>query len=475
MIATSYAIIHRLTPPTCTLEILGKQSLLGKWTNKKVVKDIQFKLSFDDPTLPEEAKVNIEGDRVLLEAIYQGVLIYVEQFLQQSFPIESFPNNHLIQESDNTTVYLKPKGLVFHQLYIPNIASSPINLSTVQLFDLVTALEEYHTKVAILASSHHNQTRKLVPLWFSGVAGLVLVIGLTTVVTKIVQKQATESESIASVQDSEPPNKPSEFDAVVPPQVSSQETKITPEIKPTEPLSSAEKLPPPPAVDTPKPPPNIPDPAKFPIPEGNLEIPPPIALNPQIETEEKSATNENQVESKINIAEEKTQPITSNNSLEINNQSSNSIEINPEIQNNQSASSTNTKPNSVPSIADNLETEGDDSLPKEAIVNSPLLADSNNTNNAIPQNSQLKEVKDYFAQNWQPPQELKQSIEYRLIINPDGSIQRIVPIGKASEIFLDRTNIPLMGEKLVSPLKNNSQATIRLLLSPNGEVTTFLE
>ena len=280
MISSSHSVIYRLTPPTCTLEIWGKQSPLSKWAKKEIVKDINFKLSFDDPTLSEEQKVTISGDRVQLEAIYEGVVNYVQNFLKQSFSIESFLNNSVTKASDITSIYLQPKGLVSHELFIQNLENSPINLSTVQLFDLVTALEEYKTKIGALPSKTNNKkSQKVIPFWFKGVAGLALAVGLTTVITKIVQKQAIESESIVSVQESETENNQSQFDDVVPPKIPSTATKINPEPKITEPLSSAEKLPPPPAVDTPKPPPDIPDPAKYPIPEGNLVIPP-IASKP---------------------------------------------------------------------------------------------------------------------------------------------------------------------------------------------------
>ncbi|MDJ0745764.1 MAG: DUF4335 domain-containing protein [Xenococcaceae cyanobacterium MO_167.B27] len=459
MISSSHSVIHRLTPPTCTLEIWGKQSPLSKWTNKEIVKDIHFKLSFDDPTLPEEQKVTLSGDRLKLEEIYEAVLNYVQKILQQSFPIESFPNNNITQVSNNTSVYLHPLGLVSHQLFIQDVEKSPINLSTVQLFDLVTALEEYQTKVAILPNNTNSKSRKIVPLWLRGVAGLVLAIGLTTVGTKLVQKQASESESVATIQAPETQNNPLDFDDVIPPQPPPEETKIPPKPKITEPISSAEKLPPPPTVDTPKPPPDIPDPAKFPIPEGNLVIPPPapnpIATNPKTEEKSQPDPNFSQVESRINVSAE-----TGKNSTASN------METNPALSENLSQRSSSTLPNSVPTLSNNLPTDSN---------NSPLLAINSGADSESLQNNQLQEVKNYFQQTWQPPKELNQTIEYRLIINANGSIKRIIPIGKASEIFLDYTNIPLMGEKFVSPLKNKNQATIRLLLSPDGGVTTFLE
>ncbi|MDJ0574054.1 MAG: hypothetical protein QNJ65_02655, partial [Xenococcaceae cyanobacterium MO_234.B1] len=173
--------------------------------------------------------------------------------------------------------------------------------------------------------------------------------------------------------------------------------------------------------------------------------------------------NQSQISTNTNSA-----PTTLNNT---------DIKIDPDRQNNQSQISTNT--NSAPTTLNNTDikinpAQQNNQSQISTNTNSAPTA-LNNTESKIPQNNQLQEVKAYFQQNWQPPKELKQTIEYRIIINANGSIQRIIPIGKASEIFLDRTNIPLMGEKFVSPLKNKSQATIRLLLGPDGEVTAFLE
>ncbi len=461
MISSSHSVIYRLTPPTCTLEICGRRSPLSKWTNNQIVKDIRFKLSFDDPTLPEEQKVTFSGDREKLEAIYNGVLTYVETLLKQSFPIESFPNEKINQISEDASVYVIKKDFLSHQLFIEDLENSPINLSTIQLFDLVSALEDYKSKIETLPGNIKQKSHKTIPLWVKGVAGLALVVGMTTIGTKIVQQQTTKSESIATKQ---PENSISQgqFDNVIPPQIPSTETPVIPEPEITEPLSSAEKLPSPPAVDTPKPPPDIPDPAKYPIPEGNLVIPPPIS-SPEITEKSQPNPNSSQVESRINITSD-----AENNDL-----NSENVEPKFETQNNPSTIARNINPNEVE--ANNFKNNSNSATSEELLTASPLLANNNALDTGSTNNNQLKEVKEYFTKNWQPPKELKQTIEYRLIINADGSIKRIFPIGKASEIFLDRTNIPLMGENFVSPLKQKSQVTVRLLLSPDGKVTTFLE
>ena len=85
------------------------------------------------------------------------------------------------------------------------------------------------------------------------------------------------------------------------------------------------------------------------------------------------------------------------------------------------------------------------------------------------------EAKIYFEQKWQPPGELKQSLEYRLLLNADGSIKRVVSLGKGSQLYLDQTNIPVNGELFISPLSESQSSTIRLLLNPDGRVQAFTE
>jgi hypothetical protein len=88
---------------------------------------------------------------------------------------------------------------------------------------------------------------------------------------------------------------------------------------------------------------------------------------------------------------------------------------------------------------------------------------------------QVAEVRSYFQQRWEPPTGLTQSLEYSLLLNRDGSIQRIIPRGKAAEDYIDRTDIPLIGEKFVSAVEGERNPRIRLVLAPDGKVETFLE
>lgn len=88
---------------------------------------------------------------------------------------------------------------------------------------------------------------------------------------------------------------------------------------------------------------------------------------------------------------------------------------------------------------------------------------------------QVAEARQYFQQRWTPPQGLTQTLEYTLFVGANGAIQRTMPLGQAAGDYLDRTGIPPIGAPFVSALSNKQNAKIRIVLSPDGTVKTFLE
>ena len=102
------------------------------------------------------------------------------------------------------------------------------------------------------------------------------------------------------------------------------------------------------------------------------------------------------------------------------------------------------------------------------------------TRPTVETNSQSKtnsraEVKNYLQQRWKPPEDLSRTIEYRLTIDSNGKVERIVPLGYASKVYLERTGIPQKGEPFVSFEPGQEKQTIRVVMSPDGTVKTFLE
>ena len=481
---SSYAIIRRFTPPTCTLEILGKKSLLSRWSNKIVLKDARFKLSFDDPKILEEEPVVIKGDRQELDTLYNSVLDYTGRFLSQSFISK---NQDIVakQQEDNGSplVSLTPKNLVSHQLSLTNLngesQAKPIELSATQLFDLVTALEDYKTEMLVLIELETQQQQKspkIFPIGWS-VAGIILAVGLATTTLKLTKnKELEESVAVNSPETTTPAKIVTP--EVLAPQIPESKHNSSPDLQESEALSSSEILPPPPSVSTPKPPPNIPDPALYP-PTGNLQIPPiePFPTLKQPNSEEQVVArspgnigNQNtQVESNIVIPPQPSaqQPLVEQQIPTEIAKSQTEIAI---TTNSQNGTSLQEAPNGARSDrSSSADTSNGTTLAKP---NSPTAIDPDSKISQIPQQA---EIESYLQQKWQPPASLNKTLEYRLFLAQDGSLARVMALGKISGIFLDRTGIPLKGESFVSPLENQDSAIIRLLLSPDGEIKTFVE
>ncbi|NJN58934.1 MAG: DUF4335 domain-containing protein [Leptolyngbyaceae cyanobacterium SL_5_9] len=210
------SVLRRYTPPTCTLEIAAKGSPLSRWAGRPVLKQLRFHLSFDDPRLPPEEQVQITGDRPQLEALCEAVERYVQTVLGnaplpgQAVPllVESFDQLESLPDSASSRaengiavmhpaneygdennanennvnesyvnesyadgsgagvaeIYLKPKGLLSHDLCLGELStgeSNVVRLSALQLFDLANALDEYSAEA--IASPRSTVSPGLTP------------------------------------------------------------------------------------------------------------------------------------------------------------------------------------------------------------------------------------------------------------------------------------------------------------------------
>ncbi len=467
---SSSSVIGRFTPPTCTLEIWAKNAPLSRWTKQQKLAEISFQLHFDDPRLPPEKQVTVGGDRAKLEQLHQAVNKYVRDFLRLPPPYQLKSLSPRANESTTTVTEveprLQPQGLVAHELCLGSsaegVADCKINLSAVQLFDLAAALNEYHKETLASAKLNSAKQKRILTLWGSAVGATVLALGLAIVGIKVFNQSRTNTNPAASQSEvADPSTSERVIPDVVPPQVSQSSDRPVAQSRGTQPLSSAEKLPPPPPVDLPKaPPPNVPDPAKYPFPEPST-----LAISQPSSPKPSPSTIAIKPSSSANSSPQATNPKSQSSSR------SNSMQI-----------ETNRTEDDIPSPKLPPPVASENTLPQTEASTTDLTPQSPNElarlegiNPSLAQNSQLKEVKEYFQKQWQPPEGLKQTLEYRLVLNGNGSIQRIIPLGKASEIYLDRTGIPLMGESFVSPSRESKNLTVRLLLSPEGEVKTFLE
>lgn len=435
--------IHRFTPPTCTLEITNKK-LPFRWIASDVLPKLQFKLRFDDPRQTTFKQVTIQGNRQDLLQLQTAINHYVRIQLQSSFQAKAkdiplIPQGATIREE---TPYLTPQGLMHHELFLGKLTHDndrqSIKLGTVQLFDLVTALAAYQTEIIESGDKHRALPKVIVGGGITAVA--IAAIAIVTVLRHHQPKIATNTQPQSFI-------KIPELNKIIPPSTpdTSQQT-ATPKL--IDPLASTQRLPPPPAVETPKPKPNIPDPADYPLSD--------VARQSGFNNLMKNNTNNRGTKS-ASISPQAAKPETT------------AIKKIPPATTSSSSQTKIISPNPTKTGVDLKSKMNtlDESLVKPA-QDLPVQGSSN-------QPSQVQQVTAYFKNKWQPPADLSQSLEYRLFINPNGSITKIVPLGKAAQIYLSQTNIPIHGEAFVSPLSKSQPSIIRLLLNPDGKVQVFIE
>lgn len=445
------AVLRRYTPPTCTLEIVATRSALSRWTDQTVLKDIQFQLSFDDPKLLPEQQMTVSGDRDQLEALCATVQTYVQDFLvaaptdlsweeplhQGNALLRSVSSAALSSPSDIAPaqgIALQPQGVLSHHLHLGNLATESsgefVRLTALQLFDLANALESYQAEALSLPiSTHPAWLARLPKRWPSIAAVALLALGVTGGIAKFVLDVANPTVQTASAPQQREVN--SELNSDLFPRMSPPPVEVSPSV-------TLQPLPPPPPTTATGSNPGLP-------PVGVTQAPP----------------------QPIQPAQAPTAPLPNPNS------DGSQIMVIPDP----------SSGGSVPSEA--LAGANRSAEPPRLAAAAPesagltassaardQAAASSTAFDAIPQ---VAEVRSYFQERWQPPEDLSQILEYRLLLTADGSLQRIVPLGQASELYVDRTNMPLMGEPFVAPTGDGSTPQIRLVLKPDGKVQTFLE
>jgi hypothetical protein len=454
------SVLRRYTPPTCTLEVAAIGSALSRWTDRAVLKNLRFELSFDDPTQNSDQQVTIRGDRNQLEALWDAVSGYVQSLLMQS-ESRLEPRDHLsngVEAPDSISplhdagIKLQPKGWLSHELHLGNLAnadSAVIPLTTLQLFDLANALDEYHSEALTLPSLGRPRWIKAVPNgWVKTAAAAVVVLGVSVPVVKFITDLS--APQVAST-----------------PALTKDVEISTAQRAGDLPTPAAPGRTPPPLTLTPL------NPTAPPPPVGTTVFPAPV---PGV------ATVPDTPPASVPIAP--SQPTT----IEIPTESSfpdipDSPAAAPSIEPSPSAPprlegtdlddlAASTAPSSADTLNDELAAAGLSAPNAAASARSAPAASASSANAS---SNQAEEVKSYFQQNWQPQEGLTETLEYRLLLKADGSLQRILPLGDASRNFVDRTNMPLLGEVFVSPTVDGREPQIRVVLEPDGRVQTFLE
>jgi hypothetical protein len=221
-------VLKRYTPPTCTLEITAKSSPLSRWAGQPVFKSLSFELRLDDPRLPDTQHVTLRGDRIQLETLHEAVSTYVQNLLGESRDWESNLNSQIdrtaagpdspsasgnaaifdravntseLATSPPNTAYLpvpprlEPRGLLAHNLFLGSLSAAEsgpvVPLSTLQLFDLATALDNCAAEVMALPNLNRESRQPLSSPWLKVAALLVASAGVTTGTIKMLDRAAT--------------------------------------------------------------------------------------------------------------------------------------------------------------------------------------------------------------------------------------------------------------------------------------------
>ena len=501
-------LISRLyTPSTCTLEITAQTSALSRWLRRPVIQSLQFLLQFEgqsgDPII-------VAGDQDQLEALSTTVNTYVQSLLAQSRldrfvdvpPSEQAPSN--IPFPSVVTPSLRPQSQLTHELNLGPLAtdtSGPtIPLKMSQLFDLAEALDSCAAELTALPMQTAQTPVKVTPIWARSAAVMVLLVGASAVTVQLLQtaqQPSGTSESSISQRDQptqlpppagassspranrKPQQRPSLPKVTLPSRTPSANQPNAVERAPASPSpnlapfrakqqlpsrSTSQTLTTPSIAAAPPTPPQPTVPGK-PIPNNST-------------SSEGSLSGEQDVDSTAkptaDIAQEENRP--------------DEIAANPS-----SAVPPRTAPNpatpeiaaseSTASIPPNPPTFGGAGRSTPARDQSELLDQQETTVRPSPTTAtrladvipQVAQVRQYLAQRWQAPADLNQTLQYTLILNPDGSLQQVTPRGRIAEEYRDRLPLPNPNQPFVSPLNQPSNPKIRLVLSPNGQIQTFLE
>ncbi|TAF05454.1 MAG: DUF4335 domain-containing protein [Nostocales cyanobacterium] len=519
----SNSVMRRYTPPTCTLEILAESSPLSRWMGQTVVDQLRFKLHFDDPSLPEEGKVPIQGDREQLETLCNAVTNYVLQLLQKSadsFYLTSLESSQLNTKSEQpelkdvaptplssktinpssmgileATIYLESNDHLTHKLYLGSLAnqtSGPIiQLTLLQLFDLATALEEYSTDVITLPNLKGESSvpsLSSLPVWTPVAAMLALAVGLTPLTwqyaSKFQQSQQQTAKNSTSASEKVALESSPSLDSTTP------QPGLTPFANLPSPPAGSNTMPLP-NLDTPIPPADTtldPSPLAFPnstvpstaktLPKNRLAFPPQIkSISPTTlqlpSTKTSSQRNSTGVVNQNDILLTTGQnsssiPNVANLPNDIQSQIPQQISSQPEPQ------SLNQSPNSVNQTS--TPASDHDLMAKlRAARTTPLPTDAAAEENKLFDIPQMAEASEYLQKNWRPPAGFSQTLEYSLILNIDGSIERIFPLNQAAREYVDNTGIPQIGKPFVSTNKAGQNLKLRVVFSPDGKVQAFPE
>lgn len=496
-----------------------------------MLKDVRFRLTFDGPHLSSDHHVRVQGDRHQLEILCDVVDAYVQQMLTQSAsqfnssvfqlvpefegdasegdssvipihakrrssslpppPLEpgrSLVPPDVIMESHSPSpsmptvgsvnqtgglgivipsgLALLPHGLLKHRLWLGSLAtdtSGPFKiLSTTELFDLANALDQYKADHLAMPDLEEKGWFRSTPPWMKAVAVLVFAVGMTTAVTEMLQPSDSGTSNFENA-NTQQVQEPEELAAVE--RLDDTESADLNQ-------SRVRQIPNENGLALEDAPEDVPENASSPGDEAannGAEANSETGTSP-----EGSDTNGATVEGDRSIPPELAAipPVTGQRRPPTELDELSDMQENGAIASSPSASSPSVPaPTNQRSTADSQFSA--DIFPEAASESESAPAPSPPTPTSLPQ---VDEIRAYVQRSWQPPEDLDRAVEYRLVLNPDGSLAQVDPLGSTARLYASQANLPSVGTPFVSPLEvQGVMPKVRLVLQPDGNVRAFLE
>ncbi|TBR61574.1 hypothetical protein B4U84_12520 [Westiellopsis prolifica IICB1] len=426
-------------------------------------------------------------------------------------PVSTQTLNSFNNQLPETEIHIKPNSRLTHNLFLGSLghqASQPVvQLNLLQLFDLATALDQYSDDLLALPNLYQNRSSRFaIPGWVPAVAVLVVAIGLVpftyqyAIQTK--QKPSTTKDKLA-LEPSPLPNLATPAPALtpsdplpalpfgsnnlsvpgsgtLPPNQTSAQNQAFPNV-PLIANAPSQGLSPSPSTKSPTATFSSPSPGNSVFtapPTGKLPAPLTLTQPQQINIQPKP----NSSQANSTAFNQKNGVIAQNGDISLNspttptNLPSTLPTVPPLITNAPNSRSSTLNQQNQSTTTSSVDAEDTSKLIERLRENSNSnKVATRNSNTVLDATTQLSEAKQFLTKRWQPPSGLNQTLEYSLMVGVDGTIERIFPLGKASRIYIDRTGMPLIGERFISPNRNGQSVTIRAVYSPDGKVQTFAE